>query len=107
MNERELILTSILHCRRTDLYSADIKLSRDQQQSFDSILKRRAEGEPLQYLLGECEFMGLTFKVDRNTLIPRPETEILVESVLNKADDFVQAELNILDLGTGSGNIAV
>jgi release factor glutamine methyltransferase len=74
---------------------------------LNKILKHRANGEPLQYLLGDTEFMGLRFKVRPGVLIPRPETEVLVEEAIN----FVLSSgidcPRILDIGTGSGNIAV
>ncbi len=68
-------------------------------------IDRRLAGEPIQYIAGECEFYGLPFHVNRNVLIPRPETEHLVETVLELAADFDQPR--IVDVGTGSGAIAV
>lgn len=106
MTEQELILTSILQCRRVDLYTGDVALNNAQEDDLLRIQGRRLSGEPLQYILGECEFMGLTLRVDRQVLIPRPETELMVEMVLRKF--FSPASgLRILDLGTGSGNIVV
>lgn len=108
MTEQELILTHLLECRRVDLYTQPIELSEKESLLLNQILKRRAKGEPLQYILGECEFMGLPFKVDSRVFIPRPETEILVEevtSIIRK--HFAHSMPHILDLGTGSGNIAI
>ncbi|MCK5213887.1 MAG: peptide chain release factor N(5)-glutamine methyltransferase [Candidatus Omnitrophica bacterium] len=106
MNEKELILTSLLDCRRVDIYTNPSCLTIFQERIFQDILKRRQDGEPLQYLLGETEFMGLPFHVNPDVLIPRPETELLVQSIL-----FLYREqtcsVKIADLGTGSGNIAV
>ncbi|NOY59334.1 MAG: peptide chain release factor N(5)-glutamine methyltransferase, partial [Calditrichaeota bacterium] len=74
-----------------------------------SLLKRRLDHEPLQYIIGETEFYSLPIKVAPGVLIPRPETEVLVENALQIINDnFPQGkEINVLDLGTGSGNIAV
>jgi len=78
-------------------------------ERFRTLVARRVQGVPVAYLTGHKEFFGLDFKVTPAVLIPRPETEILVERALQVAADFVAAkgELRILDLGTGSGAIAV
>jgi release factor glutamine methyltransferase len=68
-------------------------------------VERRFVGEPIQYITGECEFYGLPFRVNKNVLIPRPETEHLVEKVLELAPSFKLPR--IVDVGTGSGAIAV
>ncbi|OGX08721.1 MAG: protein-(glutamine-N5) methyltransferase, release factor-specific [Omnitrophica WOR_2 bacterium GWA2_47_8] len=107
MNEKELMLTSILNCSRSDLYAQPVKLNPEDSARFEKMKERRAEGEPLQYILGSWDFMGLKFLVDERVLIPRPETETLVELALEKAKAFADREIEILDLGTGSGNIAV
>jgi release factor glutamine methyltransferase len=78
-------------------------------QEVEQLLTRRANGEPLQYITGEQEFYGEIFKVGPEVLIPRPETELLVEQVL-KEGDLIWGEgtrLHILDLGTGSGAIPI
>lgn len=72
---------------------------------YSQLIERRAAGEPIQYITGECEFFGLPFRVNRDVLIPRPETEHLVEKVLELAADFPRPR--IVDVGTGSGAIAV
>jgi release factor glutamine methyltransferase len=72
---------------------------------FEVLLERRLEGDPIQYIIGACEFYGLPFRVTSDVLIPRPETEHLVECVLELAAQF--AEPRIVDVGTGSGAIAV
>ena len=83
MTESEMIFTQVLGCDRVSLYlEKDKKLTPNQAMLVSSSLERRAKGEPLQYILGKTEFMGLEFKVDKNVLIPRPETEILVETAL-------------------------
>ena len=108
MTETELMLTSILNCRRVDLYVNRPELTAGQRTWLEQIKERRASGEPLQYLLGEAEFCGLTLAVDGRVLIPRPETELLVEAVISAfSDGQKDIPANILDLGTGSGNIVV
>lgn len=107
MTEEEMILTAVKKCRRVDLYADCQPLSTPQRVRIDQIKLRRQKGEPLQYLLGSCEFMGLSFKVDSRVLIPRPETELLVETVIHLAQKIPRRPIRILDLGTGSGNIAI
>jgi len=108
MNEAELVLTHLLNCNRLSLYlNKDTSLGKDESALFSSILKRRILGEPVQYILGETEFMGLEFKVDNRALIPRSETEILVETAIGQLRCMGIVSPQILDLGTGSGCIAV
>lgn len=107
MNEAELLFTEIFDCDRLSLYlKKDSPVGKDRSVFVSSVLKRRISGEPIQYILGRTEFMGLEFKVDSNVLIPRVETEILVETVIRYSRGC-QTVISILDLGTGSGCIAV
>lgn len=100
------ILCYILGRERTFLYSHDeYLLSNDEYENYCECLKRVAEGEPLQYITGVQEFMSLNFNVCRKVLIPRQDTEILVESVLEYAGQKENA--GILDIGTGSGCVAI
>lgn len=102
----ELLLAEILKCKRLDLYlTFDKPVKDDEVNHYREFVKRRGNREPLQYILGHVEFYGLTFSVDKNVLIPRQETEILIETILNQTDK--EANLTILDIGTGSGIIAV
>jgi len=104
----ELLLSHALNCRRIELYTNfDKPLSSAELGSFKAGFKRLLGHEPLQYILGETEFMGLPFFVDRRVFIPRPETEILVEEVIKLSKKMVSSQQAILDVGTGSGNIAV
>lgn len=85
-------------------------LNEDQQQAYSALLERRVGGIPMAYLLGEREFFGLNFKVTPDTLIPRPETELLVELALARLPAHPGvggAPLRVLDLGTGSGAVAL
>ncbi|MDD4980354.1 MAG: peptide chain release factor N(5)-glutamine methyltransferase [Candidatus Omnitrophica bacterium] len=110
MNEAELLFTDILNCDRLSLYvNKDLSLDKISSSLVSAALKRRIKSEPIQYILGKAEFMGLQFKVTPDVLIPRPETEILVETAI-KLVSGVRCQVsgvNILDLGTGSGCIAV
>jgi len=75
----ELLLAHVLQCKRIDLYlHFDKPLKLEELAEFKTLFKRRLEHEPLQYILGETEFMSLRFFVDKHVLIPRPEAEILV-----------------------------
>lgn len=102
----ELLLANILNCKRLDLYlKFDQPLRKDEIRIYREFIKRRGKFEPLQYIIGSVEFYGLEFKVNKSVLIPRPETEILVETIINSFNS--EENIDILDIGTGSGNIAV
>ncbi len=102
----ELLLAHILNCRRLDLYLMfDRPLKQEEVELYRSHIARRSKNEPLQYIIGYVEFYGLKFSVNNSVLIPRQETEILVETVIESTDK--NKTLDILDIGTGSGNIAV
>ncbi len=107
MTEREQLLMEILQCRRVDLYIQPQRLDARQAKRLALMEEKRREGIPLQYILGFCEFYGLRFNVTPDVFIPRPETEILVEKVIEEVDGFSEKHIEILDIGTGSGNIAV
>lgn len=111
MDEAELLFSEVLGCDRAALYlDKDRFLDQDKLAFISSVLKRRIKGEPIQYILGEAEFMGLKLKVNPDVLIPRPETEILVETALKFARRSASPparRLRLLDLGTGSGCIAI
>jgi release factor glutamine methyltransferase len=102
----ELILSNILNLKRLELYlNWERPLAENEISSYREMLKRRGNREPLQYILGEVEFYGYPFKVNPSVLIPRPETELLVETIV--LENSNKNDLNILDLGTGSGIIAI
>jgi release factor glutamine methyltransferase len=106
----ELLLAHVLQCKRIDLYTKfDKPLSDHELNTFKVVFKRRLAHEPLQYIVGETEFMGLKFFVDPRVLIPRPETEIVVETAMEICSTRFadQKQIRILDIGTGSGCIAV
>lgn len=104
----EWLLTSVLDCSRMQLYTDFQKpLTPTELAEFKKLLKQRLEYKPVQYIIGETEFMGLPFQVDERVLIPRPETEILVEHAVDWLRSQPQNSRNVLDIGTGSGCIAV
>ncbi len=112
--EAELLLAFIMKKERIYFYShAEEELSREARDAFLALVERRGAGEPLAYLTGEKEFMGFSFSIRQGVLIPRPETEHLVEAVISwvrenpSCVENKDEELQILDLGTGCGNIAL
>jgi release factor glutamine methyltransferase len=103
----ELLLGHVIGRRRMQLYlEFERPLTAAELDQLRPLVRRRGQQEPLQYVLGEAEFRGLRLKVDRRALIPRPETELLVELVHTWAGTQAPV-LRALDLGTGSGAIAV
>ncbi len=107
MTEDELMLTSVLKCSRHELYSKESVLTKDQQAHLDKMKQEKLKGEPVQYVIGSTEFYGSEFDIDKRALIPRPETEILVDLLVAKAKETIKKELRVLDIGTGSGVIAI
>ncbi|NLL17802.1 MAG: peptide chain release factor N(5)-glutamine methyltransferase [Clostridia bacterium] len=107
--EAEVLLAALLEEDRVKLLTYDERLlSLSLWEDYRSLLVKRAEGIPLQYLTGKQEFMSLTFQVNPSVLIPRADTEVLVEKVLSyRADNSLPKSGSIVDVGTGSGAIAV
>lgn len=102
----EILLAEILHCKRLDLYlSFDKPLSENELNLYREFIKKRGMHIPLQYIIGSVEFYTLKIMVNESVLIPRAETELLVEKIINDFKD--RAELKILDIGSGSGNISL
>ena len=119
-NDARVLLSHVLNCSQTFLISHyDYQLSKDEEAKFAEFIELRAKGVPLQYITGKQEFMSLHFKVNPHVLIPRQETEILVETIIdyvrNRRSTLKNSKsilnkkntLNILDIGTGSGCIAI
>ena len=104
--EAQLLLERVLTVNHAWLIThADDKINSETHQQFEALIQRRISGEPIAHILGEREFYGLAFKVTPDTLIPRPDTETLVEAALAKISP--SETTRILDLGTGSGAIAL
>jgi release factor glutamine methyltransferase len=120
----ELLLSAVLQRPRSFLFShSELKLTPNQEKRFQILYKKRLRGEPIAYILGKKEFWSLELTVNEKVLIPRPETELLVEIILqldfsetnipisNKVYNFDEtrsnAKINIAELGTGSGAIAL
>ena len=102
----EILLAEILKCKRLELYlSFDKPLAENEVQIYREAIRKRGLRIPLQYIVGNVEFYGLKLIVNENVLIPRPETELLVEKIINESDK--SASLKILDIGVGSGNISL
>jgi len=104
--DAEVLLRAVCMLDRTALAIApEVPLKIGQLERLENLLVRRALGEPIAYLLEEKEFWSLTLWVTRDALIPRPETELLVECALDRIEDTTAVQ--VLDLGTGSGAIAL
>jgi release factor glutamine methyltransferase len=107
--EAELLLRHVLGVGRVQLYQGlDRELDPEQEGSFRQVVERRLSHEPTAYLTGHCEFYGLDFYIDPKALIPRPESELLVEEALKFAQESPErGDLLIAETGTGSGTIAI
>ena len=104
--DSELLLCEILNCERSHLYAYPEKELTDKNiESLNQFISLRAEGHPIAHITRQKEFWSLLLHIDEHTLIPRPETEILVETSLKHVPK--NSKINVLDLGTGSGAIAI
>lgn len=102
----ELMLSHILNCKKYELYkNFEQPLNEQELSQFREYLKERVSGKPLQYITGVSYFYGMDLIVTPDVLIPRPETELLVEEILNSVDKNLPYK--ILDIGSGSGNIGI
>ncbi len=106
-NKREidLIICHVLNLNTAGLFICEKELSNKEKQQIIRLLKQRIKGKPLAYITGIKSFWNLDFKVNKHTLIPRPETELIIELFLKWTDEDYAGK--VLDLGTGSGAIAL
>jgi len=106
--DAEVLLAHCLAVPRSYLYAHPYEeITTLQERCYDVLLVRRERHEPVAYLIGEKEFWSRAFTVDRRVLIPRPETEVLVEEALMRVQEFGCSHIRILDVGTGSGAIGI
>lgn len=111
--DAELILAHVLGVGRMDLHTRDFSLTTEQEEVFTELVAARIEGTPTQYLTGEAPFRYLTFSVGPGVLIPRPETELLVDAALveieriQSSPGITSPAVSVVDLGAGSGAIAI
>jgi release factor glutamine methyltransferase len=107
--DAEVILSHLLNCKRIDLYvNPDKTVEKTTVASYKKAIQKRAQRVPLQYIINRAEFMSLDFYVDERVLIPRPETELLVEAVIERSQILSRKnDIIVVDIGVGSGNIAI
>jgi len=106
--DAQVILAYVLGVDRSWLFAHhEYRLNSEQADAYTDLIARRMAHEPVAYLVGKREFYGLDFRVDRRVLIPRPETELLVDAVLDIASDLADERVVVADVGTGSGAIAL
>src|SRR6478609_7342153 len=108
--DSEVLLAEARGCKRIDLYTAYGEPATDEiRTAFRELVRRRAEGTPVAYLVGRREFYSLDFQMNPDVLIPRPETELLVVALLDQVKKHPACEtiVQIADVGTGSGILAV
>jgi release factor glutamine methyltransferase len=105
--DAQILLAHVLQCDRMSLYTGfDRPLAGEELAAYRELIKRRLSGEPTAYLIGEKEFWSLTLRVDPRVLVPRPDTELLVEVALELANGR-DAELHIAEIATGSGAVSI
>ena len=107
-DEARVLICHALNINSADFFAIpDMTLTDDEQSAVSALIERRLKGEPSAYIVGHKEFYGIDFYVDSRVLIPRPETEILVEELLAYSRRKAKQPLFIADVGTGSGAIAI
>jgi len=106
--DAEVLLSFCLGCDRLEFYkNPEMTISETQLAVFRNLIARRLQWEPVAYITGRKEFWSFTLEINNSVLIPRPDTEIIVEEALNICRKIDSSEIKILDIGTGSGAIAI
>lgn len=106
--DAEILLAHALKCERIELYTTfDAVPTENERAVFRELVKRRAQHEPVAYLVGRKEFFSLSFQVTKDVLIPRPETELVISCLLDHVEESSRRECSIVDVGTGSGILAI
>lgn len=105
--DQELLLAHVLGVSRMELHARELSLDTQQEIEFNRLLRERIDGIPVQYITGEAPFRYLVFDVGPGVLIPRPESEALVDAVLSEINNRVSDAISIVDLGAGSGALAI
>ena len=106
--DAEVMLSHVLGKQRIYLYvHFDEPLQAEELAAYRTMIKQRIDRVPVAYILGEKEFMGLTFKVTPDTLVPRPDTEILVQAAVDRLKQWTDGTVRLADIGTGSGAICL
>ena len=111
--DAELLLAHVLGVARMQLHSQSFHLTNEQEELFEELVRSRISGIPVQYLIGEAPFRYLTFSVGPGVLIPRPETELLVDAAmveierLKSSFNATSSPVSVVDLGAGSGAISI
>lgn len=107
IKEVQEIVCHVLKIEKTQLYTKNPEITSNEEKLINHLIERRLNREPLQYILGECIFYNIKIKVGPGVLIPRPETEIIVEEVIKRQNLIKKTGYRVLDLCTGSGCIAL
>lgn len=107
IKEVQEIVCHVLKVEKTQLYTKNPEITSNEEKLINHLIERRLNREPLQYILGECIFYNIKIKVGPGVLIPRPETEIIVEEVIKRQNLIKKTGYRVLDLCTGSGCIAL
>lgn len=106
--EAEILLSDVMKCDRITFYAHPEKtVDADQQRAYFKAVERRCQNEPIAYILGQKEFMGMEFMVNSNVLIPRPDTEPMVEYLIKRLQSDYPKGAKVFDLCTGSGAIGI